>query len=83
MNGGVTYYSIPPAWIVLLVTAAIWELGWKGLALWRAGRRNEPGWFIALLIINTVGILPIIYLITHTEHFDTEEEDDHEEAVSY
>lgn len=40
----------------------IWETIWKGLALWKAGRNNQRNWFIALLIINTIGILPIIYL---------------------
>lgn len=40
-----------------------WELIWKGFALWRAGRRNEPLWFFVLFILNTLGILPIFYLI--------------------
>lgn len=40
----------------------LWTLIWKGLALWHAARRGEKGWFIALLIINTMGILEIIYL---------------------
>jgi len=35
----------------------------KGLALWRAGRANQPYWFVALLIVNSVGILPLIYLL--------------------
>jgi hypothetical protein len=39
------------------------ELILKGYALWRAGRNNQPYWFIALLVINSVGILPAIYLI--------------------
>jgi len=39
-----------------------WVLIWKGLALWHAARRGEPWWFLALLVINTVGILEIIYL---------------------
>ena len=34
----------------------------KGVALWRAGRNNQRNWFIALLIFNTVGILPLVYL---------------------
>lgn len=54
--------------IVLLVILVVWELIWKGFALWRAGRNNHPGWFVALLIINTVGILPIVYLATHRRH---------------
>ncbi len=40
----------------------IWSLFWKGLALWHASRRGEEWWFIILLIVNTMGILEIIYL---------------------
>ena len=40
----------------------VWSLAWKGLALWRAAGRKDKWWFIALLIINTMGILEIIYL---------------------
>lgn len=40
----------------------VWALAWKGFALWRAGRLNQPKWFVALLVINTLGILEIIYL---------------------
>ncbi|MFH0937071.1 MAG: DUF5652 family protein [Candidatus Daviesbacteria bacterium] len=47
-------------WIVLLIV--IWEFVWKGFGLWYAARNNQRNWFIAMLIINTVGILPIIYL---------------------
>lgn len=45
-------------WLVLLVA---WSLLWKGLALWRAARRNEPVWYVVLLVVNTLGILEIIY----------------------
>ena len=34
----------------------------KGLALWHAARRSEKWWFIILLVVNTVGILELIYL---------------------
>ena len=34
----------------------------KGMALWHAARRNEIWWFVALLVINTLGILELIYL---------------------
>jgi hypothetical protein len=40
-----------------------WSLFWKGMALWHAARRNEKLWFILLLILNTVGILEIVYLV--------------------
>lgn len=41
----------------------IWELIWKGLALWKSARKNQGYWFIALLVVNSVGLLPIIYLL--------------------
>lgn len=48
-------------WIFILL--ALWEIIWKGLALWRAAKLNQKYWFIALILINTVGVLPIIYLL--------------------
>ena len=39
-----------------------WSLFWKGFALWHAAKRGEQWWFIALLLINTLGILEIVYL---------------------
>lgn len=41
---------------------AIWSLVWKGLALWKAARNDERYWYVALLLINTAGILEILYL---------------------
>lgn len=48
--------------ITLFIVLLAWAMVWKGLALWHAGRRGEKVWFIILLVINTVGILEIIYL---------------------
>jgi len=52
-----------PALLALLIILAVWDLIWKAFALWRAGHKNQLGWFLAILILNTVGILPIIYLL--------------------
>lgn len=49
-----------------------WSVIWKGLALWRAARLRQAGWYIALLVINTVGIFEIIYLLaTKRRYKDT------------
>lgn len=45
-------------WLSLL---ALWLIVWKALALYRAGSNRSPGWFVALLVFNTVGILEILY----------------------
>ena len=48
-------------WLFLGVLMA-WSLFWKGLALWRAARMGHRKWFIVILLLNTVGILDILYL---------------------
>lgn len=58
-------YQITTAQATMLGVLLIWDLVWRGLALWRAGGNRQKGWFIALLIINSAGILPIIYLLTN------------------
>jgi hypothetical protein len=47
----------------IIITLAIWELIWKGIALWKTGRNNQLAWYVFILILNTAGILPIIYLL--------------------
>ena len=49
--------------IFILIPLLLWSLIWKGLALWKTGRNNQLVWFIFILVLNTAGILPIIYLI--------------------
>lgn len=48
---------------VLIFVIAVVVLVLKGFALWYSVKRDQKWWFIALLIINTVGILEIIYLL--------------------
>ncbi len=47
---------------ILFILLLAWSLVWKGLALWRAARAGRKWWFIAILAINTFGILEILYL---------------------
>lgn len=47
---------------LLLLAVAMWSLYWKGLALWHAAQRGQYIWFFILLVVNTVGILEIVYL---------------------
>mgnify|MGYP001596318238 CR=1 FL=1 len=46
----------------LLLLIVLWTLPWKGWALWRAARSNDRVWFVALLLLQTIGILEIVYL---------------------
>jgi hypothetical protein len=40
----------------------IWTSAWKGLALWKAVGKRQAFWFVIFLIVNTLGILEILYL---------------------
>lgn len=46
----------------VFVLLIIWSAIWKGIALWKAAGNKDLKWFIALLIINSVGILEILYI---------------------
>ncbi|KKQ71784.1 MAG: hypothetical protein UT33_C0018G0010 [Candidatus Peregrinibacteria bacterium GW2011_GWC2_39_14] len=46
----------------LLILLLIWSFIWKGIALWKSGRNNQMPWFIVILLLNTVGILEIVYI---------------------
>lgn len=52
---------------ILLVAAVIIVVLLKGLALWRAAKRDQKVWFWVLIFVNTAGILEIIYLLTNQE----------------
>jgi len=50
------------AFAAFLPLILLWSVIWKGLALWHSGRRGQQWWFVIFLVVNTVGILEIIYL---------------------
>jgi len=46
----------------IVLAAVLWTLPWKGWAMWKAARNGHKWWFIAILVINTLGILDILYI---------------------
>ena len=70
MNYDVQYYdffdSVWPlfaGFTTFILCLILLDATLKAVALWKAARADQMGWFIALIIFNTVGILPIIYLL--------------------
>ncbi|MGD0583243.1 MAG: DUF5652 family protein [Bacteroidales bacterium] len=56
-------HSMLPWLIPLIVIVGIWDTVWKLIAMWKAGRNDHLAWFICIFIFNTIGILPIIYIL--------------------
>ena len=50
-------------YIFILLAAVLWAGIWKIIALWHAGRNKQKGWFMCMAIFNTLGLLPIGYLL--------------------
>ncbi|MCX6721427.1 MAG: DUF5652 family protein [Candidatus Staskawiczbacteria bacterium] len=65
------YLNIHP-WVAFgIAVLAIWTIIWKGTALWKAARNNQTAWFIILLLVNTVGILEIVYIFFFSKKKDS------------
>lgn len=60
----------------------VWSLAWKGWALWLAARRGDMVWFIALLVINTFGLLEIFYIFAIAKQQDKKEISSNKSKVS-
>ena len=65
--------NIDPIFITIaMVVAAAWTLPWKAVALWKAARAGSKVWFVALLLLNTIGILEILYIFVFSKRSRTQ-----------
>lgn len=49
--------------VAMILLLATWDGVWKLIAMWKSARNNQVGWYVCLAIFNTVGILPILYIL--------------------
>lgn len=56
---------------LLILVVALWTIVWKGMALWKAAQEKNKVWFVVLLLVNTVGILDILYLYVFSKKSNT------------
>jgi len=57
-------------WILVLIV--LWTIPWKGIALWKSARLSHKWWFVIMLVVNTVGILEIIYIFLIARKYNVE-----------
>lgn len=55
-----TWMAANPLLVILILGAILLV---KGMALYSAARKESVVWFWIILIFNTLGILPLLYLI--------------------
>ncbi|MEK7592970.1 MAG: DUF5652 family protein [Patescibacteria group bacterium] len=64
-------FQFPPTWMMWGASPfMILDIVLKGFALWRSAQRKEQYWFIALLLVNSLGLLPGFYLLTHQDEVE-------------
>jgi len=67
VNFGGSFVAGMTVGIVILILA-VWSLYWKYRALWHAAKHEHKAWFVVLLLVNTLGILEILYLYVFSKY---------------
>ncbi|KKR82794.1 MAG: hypothetical protein UU29_C0009G0065 [Candidatus Daviesbacteria bacterium GW2011_GWA2_40_9] len=57
---GLSNSTFVPPWLISLLV--LWDVFWKAVGLWYTIKNNQRNWFVAIFILSSVGILPILYL---------------------
>ena len=57
------------AWIIpVIVVLTLFDAVMKVIAMWKSARNNHLAWFVCIAVFNTIGILPIVYLVLHKQN---------------
>ena len=57
--------------LTFMLPFVLFDLILRGFALWKSAKKDQNIWFIALLVVNSMGILPLIYLVLNRDQKDT------------
>lgn len=61
MNEQITNFITQNGAIILPIIS-LWTIIWKGLALWKSAQKKHKVFFVLILILNSLGLLEIIYI---------------------
>jgi hypothetical protein len=50
------------SYILIITILILWSIPWKAVALWKAARSGQKGWFIVLVLVQTLAVLDILYI---------------------
>lgn len=67
--------QINPWVLVVTILLWVWSVPWKGYALWKAAGLKQKWWFIVLLLVNTIGVLEILYIFVFSKHSSAQKEE--------
>ncbi|MEI7891376.1 MAG: DUF5652 family protein [bacterium] len=67
--------------LLIVTIVVLLTIPFKAAALWRAARRGHIGWFLTLIIINSLAILDILYIFVFS-NFGTKKKEDVQDEES-
>ncbi|WP_114128402.1 DUF5652 family protein [Aurantimicrobium sp. MWH-Uga1] len=67
MNTDQGLFMEEPGLFALIMVLVLWSSIWKAFALYRAGSLRSVPWFTVLFVLNTAGILEILYLFVFSK----------------
>jgi len=50
------------AFLATIIILILWETTWKLIGLWKSARNDQIGWFMVIGLINSLGIIPLVYI---------------------
>ncbi len=74
----IQFLILNPAFLFIFI---VWSLTLKGVALWMSAKRSQKNWFVAILILNTLGILEIFYIFWTRKKEHLTQANDHENNI--
>jgi len=67
MMNNYSFFSFTRGSGLLLYLLIVVDVILRGITLYKSARKDQRLWFVALLVVNSLGILPIIYLIVNKD----------------
>jgi hypothetical protein len=62
MTSQMHHFVLSPHILGIIIVLAIWETIWRMIAFWKSARNHQLAWFIVMALVNTAGILEILYI---------------------
>jgi hypothetical protein len=59
--------NISPYLLATFILLILIDTVLRAISLWKSARKDQLAWFVCLLIFNTLGILPLVYLILNRD----------------
>ncbi len=69
-----TSEQVSPIFWIVIFFLFLFTVIVKGIALWKAARNGQKKWFVVLFVVNTAGILELLYIYVFSKNNKSEKD---------